>query len=44
MRIVGGKHRGRKLAAPRDECVRPPNDHARQALFNLLEPLQKALP
>ena len=37
MRIVGGKHRGRKLAAPRDERVRPTSDRARQALFNILE-------
>ncbi len=37
MRIVGGKHRGRKLAAPQDERVRPTSDRAREALFNILE-------
>jgi len=37
VRIVGGKHRGRKLAAPQDERVRPTSDRARQALFNILE-------
>ena len=37
MRIVGGVHRGRALAAPGDESVRPTSDRAREALFNLLE-------
>lgn len=36
MRIVGGRHRGRRLAAPRDRRIRPTLDRARQALFDLL--------
>jgi len=37
MRIVAGKHRGRRLAAPGGRDVRPTSDRARQALFNILE-------
>ncbi|MGQ0664895.1 MAG: RsmD family RNA methyltransferase [Pseudomonadota bacterium] len=37
MRIVGGKHRGRRLAGPADARIRPTGDRARQALFNILE-------
>ena len=36
MRIVGGKHRGRRLAAPPGDTVRPTSDRARQAVFNIL--------
>jgi len=36
MRIVGGRHRGRRLIAPPDDSVRPTSDRARQALFNIL--------
>jgi 16S rRNA (guanine966-N2)-methyltransferase len=36
MRIVGGKHRGRRLFAPHDDSVRPTSDRAREALFNIL--------
>lgn len=36
MRIVGGVHRGRRLAAPPGEAVRPTSDRAREALFNIL--------
>lgn len=36
MRIVGGKHRGRKLESPADERVRPTSDRARESLFNIL--------
>lgn len=36
MRIVGGRHRGRRLAAPADARVRPTADRTRQALFDLL--------
>jgi len=36
MRIVGGRHRGRKLLAPPGEVVRPTSDRAREALFNIL--------
>jgi 16S rRNA (guanine966-N2)-methyltransferase len=36
LRIVGGVHRGRRLAAPSGEAVRPTSDRAREALFNIL--------
>ena len=36
MRIVGGRHRGRKLLAPPGGTVRPTSDRAREALFNIL--------
>ena len=31
MRIVGGRHRGRKLIGPSDRRIRPTSDRARQA-------------
>jgi 16S rRNA (guanine966-N2)-methyltransferase len=37
MRIVAGKHRGRRIAAPEGHDVRPTSDRAREALFNILE-------
>jgi 16S rRNA (guanine966-N2)-methyltransferase len=36
MRIVGGRLRGRALAAPADSRVRPTGDRARESLFNRL--------
>lgn len=36
MRIVGGRHRGRRLEAGSDKNVRPTSDRAREALFNIL--------
>jgi 16S rRNA (guanine966-N2)-methyltransferase len=36
MRIIAGRHRGRRLAAPPGETVRPTSDRAREALFNIL--------
>jgi len=36
LRIVGGVHRGRRLAAPMGDAVRPTSDRAREALFNIL--------
>ena len=36
MRIVGGRHRGRRLLAPTGDTVRPTSDRAREALFNIL--------
>src|SRR5690242_13937691 len=36
MRIVAGRHRGRRLLAPSGEKVRPTSDRAREALFNIL--------
>ncbi len=47
MRIVGGEFRGRPLATPRDQAIRPTTDRTREALFNVLvhrqgEPLEGA--
>lgn len=36
MRIIAGKHRGRRLLAPPGETVRPTSDRAREGLFNIL--------
>jgi len=36
MRIVGGKFRGRALAAPRSHDIRPTSDRLRESLFNIL--------
>jgi 16S rRNA (guanine966-N2)-methyltransferase len=36
MRIVGGQHRGRALAAPRGREIRPTSDRLRESLFNIL--------
>jgi 16S rRNA (guanine966-N2)-methyltransferase len=37
LRIVAGRHRGRRLVAPAGLDVRPTSDRAREALFNILE-------
>lgn len=37
MRIVGGEFRGRPLAGPRDQSIRPTTDRARESLFNVLQ-------
>ena len=36
MRIVGGRFRGRGLATPRGNAIRPTTDRTREALFNIL--------
>jgi 16S rRNA (guanine966-N2)-methyltransferase len=36
MRITGGKFRGRQLAAPMGDHIRPTSDRTRQAIFNML--------
>src|SRR5436853_1144260 len=36
MRIVGGRLRGRSLAAPKSQRVRPTADRLRESLFNIL--------
>ncbi|MBM3554941.1 MAG: 16S rRNA (guanine(966)-N(2))-methyltransferase RsmD [Alphaproteobacteria bacterium] len=36
MRIVAGRHKGRKLAVPEGRAVRPTADRARETLFNIL--------
>jgi 16S rRNA (guanine966-N2)-methyltransferase len=37
VRIVGGRHRGRRLEAPAGLAVRPTAGRTREALFNILE-------
>jgi 16S rRNA (guanine966-N2)-methyltransferase len=36
MRIIAGKFKGRRLATPEDQAIRPTSDRAREAVFNLL--------
>ncbi len=36
MRIVGGEFRGRNLAAPKSNAIRPTTDRTRESLFNIL--------
>jgi 16S rRNA (guanine966-N2)-methyltransferase len=36
MRIVGGRFRGRALAAPGDDRTRPTSDRVRESVFNIL--------
>jgi 16S rRNA (guanine966-N2)-methyltransferase len=36
MRIVGGRLRGRALAAPTSQAIRPTSDRLRESLFNIL--------
>lgn len=37
MRIIAGRHRGRRLEVPEGGAIRPTADRAREALFNILE-------
>lgn len=37
MRIVAGKHRGRPIAAPEGNDIRPTSDRVRESVFNILE-------
>lgn len=36
MRIVGGEFRGRPLATPRSDSIRPTTDRVREAVFNVI--------
>ena len=36
MRVVGGRLRGRNLAAPKSQAIRPTSDRLRESLFNIL--------
>ncbi|MCX5512454.1 16S rRNA (guanine(966)-N(2))-methyltransferase RsmD [Kaistia algarum] len=36
MRIVGGEFRGRSLASPQSQSIRPTSDRLRESLFNVL--------
>ncbi len=37
MRIISGKHRGKKLSPPNRLPVRPTTDYAKESLFNILQ-------
>lgn len=37
IRIIGGRHRGRRLVTPPDRSVRPTSERTREALFNILD-------
>lgn len=37
MRIIGGRHRGRRLRSPADRSIRPTSERTREALFDRLE-------
>src|SRR5262245_16771647 len=39
MRVVAGEHRGQRLAAPKRAGTRPTADRVREALFNVLGPV-----
>jgi 16S rRNA (guanine(966)-N(2))-methyltransferase RsmD len=36
MRIIGGKHKGKNIIAPKNLPVRPTTDFAKESLFNIL--------
>lgn len=36
MRIIGGRHRGRKLISPASNHVRPTSDRMRETIFNII--------
>ena len=36
MRIIAGKHKGRRLTSPKDNTIRPTTSRTREAMFNLL--------
>ena len=42
MRIIAGTHRGRRIAAPKGAHTRPTGDRVREALFNLVGPVDGA--
>ena len=42
MRIIAGTHRGRRIAAPKGQQTRPSGDRVREALFNLVGPVEDA--
>jgi 16S rRNA (guanine966-N2)-methyltransferase len=40
VRVVAGTHKGRRIAAPRGAATRPTSDRVREALFDLLGPVE----
>ena len=43
MRVIAGKHRGRKLKSPPSRETRPTSDRLRETLFNILAPRIQAV-
>ena len=43
MRVIAGSHRGQRLTAPKGARTRPTGDRAREALFNLVGPVDDAV-
>lgn len=43
MRIIAGKHRGRQLASPKDDAIRPTTDRVRESLFSIIGNLHDAV-
>jgi len=43
MRIISGMHKGRRIAAPPGDSTRPTSDRVREALFNILGPMDDAI-
>lgn len=42
MRVIAGSRKGRRIAAPRGEHTRPTSDRVREALFNIVGPVDDA--
>ena len=42
MRIIAGTHRGRRIAAPKGDHTRPTGDRVREALFDIVGPVDGA--
>jgi 16S rRNA (guanine966-N2)-methyltransferase len=42
VRIIAGTHRGRRIAAPKGVHTRPTGDRVREALFNIVGPVEDA--
>jgi 16S rRNA (guanine966-N2)-methyltransferase len=40
MRVIAGRHRGRRLAVPPGRATRPTSDRVREALFSVLGPVE----
>jgi len=36
MRVIGGKYKGRKLATPKNDKIRPTSDRVKESIFNII--------
>ncbi len=43
MRIIAGKRRGARIAAPKGDTTRPTGDRVREAAYNLIGPVEDAV-